>query len=98
MKNKNDVIEQYKEIARNYVSFDECYNKLKESNDITICKYCLDDDGLWKRLELKWILEHFEKTEEYEKCIFIKDLMKDNYIAGDNKQDELNEKLKQYYI
>jgi len=94
---KDKVIRQYEEIAKTYSSFDTVYNLLIKTNDITICKFCLDKDGIWKRIELKWMIEHFEKLEQYDKCEYLKDIMNNNYIADDLKQIELNEKLEQYY-
>lgn len=39
---KANVIEQYKEIAKTYSSFDDCYNLVTETNNVEICKFCLD--------------------------------------------------------
>ena len=56
--------------------------------------YLLDDDGLWKRKGLAWLLEYFQENEQYEKCNFIKKFIEsDDYIADKEKQNELNAML-----
>lgn len=44
--NKEDIINQYIDIANNYKQYNECYNELIKTNDINNCKYCLDIDGI----------------------------------------------------
>jgi serine/threonine protein phosphatase PrpC len=90
---KNNVIEQYKEIAKTYSSFGDRYKLVVETNNVEICKFCLDSDGIWKRLELKWMLEFFENNEDYEKCNVLKKLIDEHFIADESKQNELNKKL-----
>jgi serine/threonine protein phosphatase PrpC len=90
---KNNVIEQYKEIAKTYSSFGDRYKLVVETNNVEICKFCLDSDGIWKRLELKWMLEFFENNEDYEKCNVLKKLIDEHFIADEPKQNELNKKL-----
>jgi serine/threonine protein phosphatase PrpC len=87
---KNNVIEQYKEIAKTYSSFDDCYKLVTETNNVEICKFCLDSDGIWKRLELKWMLDFFQNNEDYEKCNVLKKLIDEHFIADEPKQNELN--------
>jgi len=94
--NKKDVMNQYKEIAESYQSFEDCYKLIIETNNIEICKFCLDSDGIWKRLELKWMLKYFQNLEEYEKCSVLSILIKDNFIADKYKQYELNMSLFSY--
>ena len=94
--NKENVIEQYKEIAKTYSSFVDCYNLVKETNNVEICKFCLDSDGIWKRLELQWMLEFFQNNEDYEKCEVLKKLIEEHFIADESKQNELNSKLDEY--
>jgi hypothetical protein len=93
---KNNVIEQYKEIAKTYSSFGDCYKLVVETNNVEICKFCLDSDGIWKRLELKWMLEFFENNEDYEKCNVLRKLIDEHFIADESKQNELNKKLDEY--
>jgi serine/threonine protein phosphatase PrpC len=93
---KNNVIEQYKEIAKTYSSFEDCYKLVVETNNVEICKFCLDSDGIWKRLELKWMLEFFQNNEDYEKCGVLKKLIDEHFIADESKQNELNIKLDEY--
>lgn len=90
---KNDVI---KEIAKTYSSFVDCYKLVTETNNVEICAFCLDYDGTWKRLELKWMLDFFQDNEDYEKCIVLKKLIDEHYIADESKQNELNKKLHKY--
>mgnify|MGYP003409489631 FL=1 len=54
-------------ISKTFTSYNELYNNLVKTNNIEICKFCLDNDGIWKRLELQWMLEFFLNEEEYEK-------------------------------
>ena len=93
---KENVIEQYKEIAKTYSSFNDCYNLVIETNNVEICKFCLDSDGIWKRLELQWMLEFFQNKEDYEKCEVLKKLIDEHFIADESKQNELNAKLDEY--
>jgi len=95
---KEKVIEQYKEIAKTYLSFDDCYNIVTETNNVEICKFCLDYDGIWKRLELKWMLEFFQNNGEYEKCAVLKKLIDEHFIADESKQNEMNGKLNEYIL
>jgi hypothetical protein len=94
--NKENVIEQYKEIAKTYSSFEDCYKLMTETSNVEVCKFCLDYDGVWKRLELKWMLEFFQNKEDYEKCNILKKFMDESYIADESKQNELNSKLDEY--
>ena len=93
---KKEVIEQYKEIAKTYSSFEYCYKLMTETNNVEVCKFCLDSDGIWKRLELQWMLEFFQNNEEYEKCEVLKKLIGEHFIADESKQNELNSKLDEY--
>ena len=63
---------------------------------VEVCKFCLDSDGIWKRLELQWMLEFFQNNEEYEKCEVLKKLIGEHFIADESKQNELNSKLDEY--
>lgn len=87
MKEK-DIIE----ISNSFQSFDEMY---KQINNIQNFDFCLDSDGVWKRLELKWMLTYFQNNEEYEKCAVIKVIIDNHLIGSESKQLELNEKLKE---
>ena len=84
------MMETINDVANTYQSYDEIYEQLIKTNDITICEFCLDYDGIWKRLKLKWLLDYFLKKEEYEKCAHIKEIMKYHFIGNNNKQIELN--------
>jgi predicted transcriptional regulator YheO len=97
MENKDDVIKQYQELADNYKSYDECYNLLVEKNDASVCMFCLDHDGIWKRLELKWILDYFIETEQYEKCVVVKQFMDTDFVGSDKVQKELNDQMELYF-
>jgi len=81
------------EIIKTFQSFEEMYDYLNSTNDVSVCKYCYDNDGIWKRLSLKWLLEYYIRLEEYEKCKIIKNMMKKHFIANKIKQVELNKKL-----
>jgi hypothetical protein len=79
-----------KEIAKTFQSFDDMYDYLIKTNDIEICNFCYDNDGIWKRLSLKWMLDYFTEKEEYEKCLILKNLMQKHFIANNRKQIELH--------
>lgn len=84
---------QIKNIANSFINFDDQYILLIR-NGVDACKKLLDSDGIWKRLELKWLLEYFENNEEYEKCVIISKVMENNFILNKNEQKILNDKLK----
>ena len=85
--------ERIQEVADSFRSFDSLYLKLVETNDPTLFQFCLDNDGIWKRLELKWMLDVYEKEEQYERCQILKEFMKEYYIANDETQNKLNDSL-----
>jgi hypothetical protein len=89
-------INQYKKIADSYLSFEDCYKLLIETNNVEVCKYCLDEDGIWKRSELKWMLDYFINTEDYEKCDVLLKFIRTDYIANEAKQNELNHEMNEY--
>lgn len=95
--NKDDVIQQYKDVGESFKSFYEQFDEI-DKNGIKNVKFCLDEDGIWKRLPIKWCFEFFLKEEKYHHVAKIKDWMDgDGYIADVDKQEELNKKLKEYY-
>ena len=55
-----------------------------------------DRRRIWKRLELRWMLEFFQNNEQYEKCEVLKKLIDEHFIADETKQNELNRKLDEY--
>lgn len=73
-----------------FMSFDDMYEWLISTGDINCIEYCLDSDGVWKRLPLKWMLEHFQNQEEYEKCAILKPFIEKYFIADNKTQDRLN--------
>lgn len=85
---------QYKEMTKS--SFEDCYELLTETDDINVCKFCLDEDGIWKRSELKWMLDFFINNEDYEKCDVLLKYIRKGYIADEAKQNDLNLKLEEY--
>lgn len=97
MENKDDVMKQYQEVADSYRSHEDCYKLLVEKNDASVCKFCLDNDGIWKRLELKWILEYFIETEQYEKCVIVKQFMDTDFVGSDEIQEKLNNQMELYF-
>jgi len=89
--------QEIKDIANSFRTFDNMYDDLIEYGPETL-PYCLDNDGVWKRIEMDWIFEAFEKDEEYEKCAEIYALKKEgHYIAPPEKQKELNDNMPDYY-
>jgi hypothetical protein len=86
---KNEII---KNIAESFKTYDDIYNHLI-INGIETCRFMLDHDCVWKRLELQWLFDYFLQKEEYEKCAVLKNLIETHFIAPDNKQIELNSKL-----
>lgn len=91
------IIQQYKDIANTFQSFDEMYDNIyKNGINSRNASFCLDDDGIWKRLSLKWIKEYFLGNEEYEKVINIQRWIDENFVGDKNKQIELNNKMNNY--
>ena len=86
-----------KDIADSFRTFEQMYNDLIEKGPSGF-GYCMDYDGIWKRLEISWILESFEKDERYEDCAKIRDIMKVDYIAPESKQIELNARWENFTI
>lgn len=97
LNNQDDIIKQYKEVANSYRSHDDCYKLLVDKNDVSVCKFCLDHDGIWKRLELRWILEYFLESEQYEKCVIVKQFMDEGFVGSDEIQKELNAQMEMYF-
>ena len=93
---KRDVINQYKEIANSFQSHEEMWDLFKSTNDIKLFDFCLDNDGIWKRLSMKWLYDYFLSKEEYKKCKTLNKLMKKYYVGNKDIQKENNEKLKEY--
>lgn len=80
------------EYEHNFVSFEEMFTELEKGN-IEFFQYILDkDDMIWKKLELKWMLDYFIQIEDYEKCTVIKKAIDgDWFIANQQYQDVLND-------
>lgn len=87
--------ETIKDVADSFRTYEQMYDELIEKGYEAI-PLCLDNDGIWKRVELKWMLEHFTEQEEYEKCAHLWEIIDGHYIAPDEKQAELNRKLELY--
>ena len=95
--NKKQIIQQYKDIAKSFQSFDDTYNDiLKNGVNSENASFCLDSDNIWKRLSLKWIYEYFLENEEYEKLSNIKNWMDKFFVGDDKKQRELNSLMEEY--
>jgi len=60
---KEDIID----VANSYKSFDDMYDLLKVGNYSFLNREC----GTMNYPEIKWMIEHFIKSEEYEKCDFL---------------------------
>lgn len=80
-------------INGSFSSFDQSYDILTNGKGVSHFMYILDRDGIWKRLELLWMMDYFEDREEYEKCMVLKSLMMDHFIGEDSVQNQLNEML-----
>ena len=90
--------EKIESVAASYRSFDQMYDDILKDG-IKTCQLLLDNDGVWKRLELKFLLEEFEKQELFEKCVIIRDLIdSEDYVASKEKAQELNKKLKKLLV
>jgi len=74
----------------------EYYDEYINTININIFKFYLDDDGIWRRTELKWLFDYLVEHEEYEKCNVLKMIMKKHYVATNNESNCLNEKLIKY--
>ena len=95
---KNNLEEKIESVAASYRSFDQMYDDILKDG-IKTCQLLLDNDGVWKRLELKFLLEEFEKQELFEKCVIIRDLIdSEDYVASKEKAQELNKKLKKLLV
>jgi hypothetical protein len=94
---KENIIQQYKDVANTFQSFDSMYNDILNNGiNSKNASFCLDTDYVWKRLSLKWIYDYFLKREEYEKLSNIKKWMDDFFIGDDKIQKELNIKMNTY--
>lgn len=89
-------LKNIEEIAKTFQTWDDTYDYLIKTNDIDVCCFCLDNDNVWKRKHLKWMLEYFLDKEEYEKCNVLKKLMDKNYVANKKKQIELHTKMDKF--
>ena len=72
----------------------EFYDEYMKTKNIDIFQFYPDNDGIWKRTELKWLLDYLIKHEEYEKCEILNKVFKKHYIANKTQTDFLNNKLK----
>lgn len=88
---ESDVIK----VAESFVTWDQLYALVATAIDPTEHLSCaLDSDGIWKRIELKWMTEYFEENEEYEKCGVLKTISEAFLIVNDEEQINLNEAFK----
>jgi len=96
--NMKKIIElrNLKDIVNTFRGFDDMYDYLIKTNDINVCNYCIDNDNVWKRLSLKWMINYFMDKEEYEKCGVLKKIIKEHYIASESKQIELHKKMDKF--
>ena len=83
-----------KKVASSFRTFDECFDDLINLG-IETCEFCLDSDGVWKRISLVWMLEYFKENEKYEKCYYLHNLIKTSLIADEATQERLNQQLRQ---
>lgn len=85
-----------KKVADSFRTYDQMYDDLIKKGPGTL-SYCLDNDGVWKRINMSWMLESFTTHEEFEKCARLKKFMEEHYVAPSKKQEELNTKLDEYF-
>jgi hypothetical protein len=90
-------IDKYEEQLWNRMTPLISYHDLLKMKNVKHCVLCLDRDGVWKRLELKWALAFFENINDNKKADKIKNIMKKHYIADDKIQKKLNIELKKYH-
>jgi hypothetical protein len=64
-----------------------------ETGNVEHFELCLDNDGLWKRLPLKWMFEYFSDREDYEKLTLLKKVIDKHFVADVETQKKLNSKL-----
>lgn len=81
---------------KEFTSYEELYDILNREG-YRSCSLCYDEeDGKWKRLELKWMLEHFLEKEEYEKCAVLQRAIDSHLLGSDADQEIMNRKLDDY--
>jgi hypothetical protein len=87
--------DKIKKVTNTFMTYEQMYELLEKKNGIFKFNFCLDKDGIWKRLSIKWMFEYFQQKEDYKKCEYLKEILNsDNFIASKKKQKELNKKLK----
>jgi hypothetical protein len=74
----------------------EFYDEYVNSRNIDIFQFYLDNDGIWRRTELKWLFDYLIKHEEYEKCKILNKVFKKHYVANKTQTIKLNNKLKKF--
>jgi hypothetical protein len=85
--------EKIKEAANSFSTFEQMYDDVI-TKGVDSIDFMLDNqDNKWKRIELFWMLGYFAKKEEYEKCVIIRDLLVNHFIAEGDKEKELNDRM-----
>lgn len=74
----------------------EYYYEYMNNKNIDIFQFYLDDDGIWRRTELKWLFDYLIEHEEYEKCENLNKIFKKYYVANKTETIKLNKKLKKF--
>ena len=85
--------EEIEQVASSFRTFEQMYDDVITKGVNSIDFMFDNQDEKWKRMELFWMLGHFVGKEEYEKCVIIRDLMFNHFMADENKQKELNDRM-----
>jgi len=85
--------EEIEQVASSFRTFEQMYDDVITKGVDSIDFMFDNQDNKWKRIELMWMLGHFVNKEEYEKCVIIRDLMFNHFMADENKQKELNDRM-----
>lgn len=73
-------------------TYDQMFIDLVKKGPTTFT-FCRDNDGIWRRLEAKWLLEWLIDAERYEDCQQLKDIMEGHWDASDCRQCELDQMM-----
>lgn len=94
MKYNRKTLDALKEMADTFRTWEQLYDMLiKDGIELDDFAFRLDKDNVWKRTVLMWMFDYFIKNKDYTKCDILYDIMKEHYIAPEDKQKDLNEKI-----
>ena len=87
---------EIEQVASSFRTFEQMYDDVITKGVNSIDFMFDNQDEKWKRMELFWMLGHFVGKEEYEKCVIIRDLLTNHFIAKGDKEKELNDRMDKF--